>query len=148
MRWAAIKHGGVRSLGLCHGVQHGRGLIARALGAQPGDVDVICAGINHQTWYIQVKLNGVPVEMSRILKAFEGDPRIRSHEKVRIDMMKRFGYFSTESNGHLSAGLAPRELHRIHEDILWHARRGERALNAQPQEAAGRHRRRAEALRP
>lgn len=27
---------------------------------------------------------------------------IASQEKVRIDMLKRFGYFSTESNGHLS----------------------------------------------
>ena len=106
MTWAAIKYGGVPCLGLCHGVQHGHGLIAHVLGAEKKDVDIICAGINHQTWYIQVKLNGENVPMEQILKALESDPDIVSHEKVRIDMMKRFGYFSTESNGHLSEYLA------------------------------------------
>ena len=102
MTWAAIKYGGVRCVGLCHGVQGGHHLIAQALGAEKNDIDIICAGINHQTWYVQVKLRGEPVPMERILLALEADPEISSHEKVRIDMMKRFGYFSTESNGHLS----------------------------------------------
>ena len=32
----------------------------------------------------------------------ERHPEISKREKVRIDMLRRFGYFSTESNGHLS----------------------------------------------
>jgi alpha-galactosidase len=40
--------------------------------------------------------------MERILEGFEKHPEYSSQEKVRIDMMKRFGYYSTESNGHLS----------------------------------------------
>ena len=77
MTWAAIKYGGVRCVGLCHGVQHGHGLIALALKVKPKDVDIICAGINHQTWYIQVKIHGEPVPMNRILKAFEDNAEIK-----------------------------------------------------------------------
>ena len=38
----------------------------------------------------------------KLLDALKADPDIARTEKVRIDMMKHFGYFSTESNGHLS----------------------------------------------
>jgi alpha-galactosidase len=42
----------------------------------------------------------------KVLEAFQKHPVIARTEKVRIDMIKRFGYFSTESNGHLSEYLA------------------------------------------
>lgn len=38
----------------------------------------------------------------KLLEAFQNHPRYRQEEKVRIDILKRFGYYSTESNGHLS----------------------------------------------
>ncbi|MET3208166.1 UNVERIFIED_CONTAM: alpha-galactosidase/6-phospho-beta-glucosidase family protein [Paenibacillus sp. PvR008] len=37
-----------------------------------------------------------------LLEAFEKHPEYIRTEKVRIDMLRRFGYYSTESNGHLS----------------------------------------------
>lgn len=37
-----------------------------------------------------------------LLDAFEKHPEYSRTEKVRIDMLRRFGYYSTESNGHLS----------------------------------------------
>jgi len=99
--WYCNKYGGVPTVGLCHGVQGGHRLIARALGYEKKDIDIICAGINHMTWYLSVKHNGEELN-DRLLAALEADPDIARTEKVRIDMMKRFGYFSTESNGHLS----------------------------------------------
>lgn len=77
----------------------------------------ICAGINHQTWYIQVRHRGREVGTAELLKAFEKDPGLRATEKVRIDMLRRFGYYSTESNGHLSEYVPwyrkrPREIKR------------------------------------
>lgn len=99
--WYCNKYGGVPTVGLCHGVQGGHALIARALGYEQKDIDIICAGINHMTWYISVKHNGEELN-GKLLAALEADPEIAQTEKVRIDMMKRFGYFSTESNGHLS----------------------------------------------
>ena len=99
--WYCNNYGGVKTVGLCHGVMGGHALIARALGYEQKDIDIICAGINHMTWYISIKHDGEELN-GKLLAALEADPRIAREEKVRIDMMKRFGYFSTESNGHLS----------------------------------------------
>ena len=103
--WAANKYGQVNTIGLCHGVEGGHWLIADALGLKREDVDIICAGINHQTWYIQVKHNGEDLT-GKLLEAIENHPTYSKTEKVRIDMLRRFGYFSTESNGHLSEYLS------------------------------------------
>ncbi|MGN8644775.1 alpha-glucosidase/alpha-galactosidase [Gracilibacillus sp. HCP3S3_G5_1] len=101
LTWACNKYGGVNTIGLCHGVQNGHKQIAQVLGKKKEEVDIICAGINHQTWYIEVKTNGID-RTGDLLEAFENHPEYKNTEKVRIDMLRRFGYFSTESNGHLS----------------------------------------------
>ena len=57
--WACIDHGKVNTVGLCHGVQNGWRQIATALGIHPHtDLDIICSGINHQTWYIGLNHKG------------------------------------------------------------------------------------------
>ena len=100
--WACHQDGGgVRAVGLCHGVQGGIAQIARALGLPAEELDIICAGINHQTWYIGVRHRGRDLTCE-LLAAFEKHPELSRTEKVRIDMLRRFGYYSTESNGHLS----------------------------------------------
>jgi len=115
--WAANEFGKVNTVGLCHGVMGGHHQITEVIkllvnkDKKPGDrgytpitthdVDIICAGINHQTWYIQVRYNGQDWT-GRLLEGFQKHPRYNQTEKVRIDMLKRFGYYSTESNGHLS----------------------------------------------
>lgn len=111
LTWAANKYGKVTTYGLCHGVQHGHAQIAKALGEDKKDVDIICAGLNHQTFYISVKVRGeekVGELYPLMCKAdFAGD------ENIRLDVMKRFGYYSTESNGHLS------------EYLMWYRKRPE-----------------------
>jgi alpha-galactosidase len=115
--WAAIEHGRVNTVGLCHGVEGGHHQITEVIkllvngDKQPGDrgyknitkkdVDIICAGINHQTWYVQVIYDGQDWT-GRLLEGFLKHPRWSVTEKVRIDVLRRFGYYSTESNGHLS----------------------------------------------
>ena len=102
LTWACLKYGGVRTLGLCHGEIHGETQIANALGFEDRKaLDVVCAGINHQTWYLSVKHDGEEM-IGKLLEAFEKHPEYRQTEKVRIDVLRRFGYYSTESNGHLS----------------------------------------------
>ena len=103
--WAAIKYGGVNTIGLCHGVQTSHEIIADALGLERREVDITCAGINHQTWFLSIRHDGVDVT-GKLLAALERHPVYSRTEKVRIDMMRRFGYFSTESNGHLSEYVA------------------------------------------
>lgn len=101
MTWACTVYGGVNTVGLCHGVQHGHHQIAEVYGLEKKDVDIVCAGINHQTWYIQASHEGKDLTAG-LLDAFENHEEYSRTEKVRIDMMRRFGYYSTESNGHLS----------------------------------------------
>ncbi len=99
--WAVNEYTGMRSVGLCHGVEGGHAMIADALGLPKDEVDITCAGINHQTWYISIKHKGGDLT-GKLLAALEEHPEYSRTQKVRIDMLRRFGYFSTESNGHLS----------------------------------------------
>ena len=104
--WAALDYGQVNTIGLCHGVQGGVKLIAEVLGAEdPEELEYICSGINHMTWYIELKFRGCRIEKAELLEAFRRHPKYSQQEKVRIDVLERFGVFSTESNGHLSEYL-------------------------------------------
>jgi alpha-galactosidase len=105
MTWAAIDHGHVKTVGLCHGVQNGHRQIAAALKVPMRDVDIVCSGINHQTWYLDIRVKGRRVARDELIAAFEAHPVFSRQEKVRIDVLKRFGFYSTESNGHLSEYL-------------------------------------------
>jgi len=121
--WAVRRAGGVRYVGLCHGVQGGHHLIAKAFGLEKEDLDIICAGINHQTWYIRVTHQGKDM-LPGLLQAMENNAEIAEQEPVRLDILKRFGYFSTESNGHLSEYVPwyrkrPEELERWIWDGSW-----------------------------
>ena len=112
--WAALdayeRGEGIDTVGLCHGVQGGWNQIAQALAHYHGDDDVqptrdvqiIPAGINHQTWYVRVWFKGREIHSDELLAAFESHPEYPETEKVRIDVLRRFGCYSTESNGHLS----------------------------------------------
>jgi len=116
--WACNKYGGVPTIGLCHGVQGAhwqiasciehwakkKGLLARDETLHRRDVDVIAAGINHQTWFTRVQWRGRDM-LPLLLELFEAHPEYPRTEKVRIDVLRRFGYYSTESNGHLSEYL-------------------------------------------
>lgn len=104
--WAMIDHGGVETIGLCHGVQNGWRQIADALGAKdPSEVEYVCIGINHQTWYTDIRYQGRAIDCDELANALEAHPQYSKEERVRIDVLKRFGYYSTESNGHLSEYL-------------------------------------------
>ncbi len=115
--WAANHYGQVYTVGLCHGVQGGHRQLANVIeflingdknpeepdyvNIEKKDVDMICAGINHQTWYIKVLYDGEDWT-GRLLEGFENHPEYSKTEKVRIDMLRRCGYYTTESNGHCS----------------------------------------------
>lgn len=103
--WAANSYFGVKTLGLCHGVQHGHEQLAEALGVPVKELDYSCVGINHMTWYVSLKYRGHSYAAGEIVEALEKHPKFSQQEKVRIEVLKRFGYYSTESNGHLSEYL-------------------------------------------
>lgn len=116
--WACLKYGKVQTVGLCHGVQHSHkqitdciehwarqnGLIGETESIPRDDVTVIASGINHQTWFIKAEWRGIDF-IPRLLELFEAHPVYSKTEKLRIDVLRRFGHYSTESNGHLSEYL-------------------------------------------
>lgn len=131
LTWACNTYAKVPTIGLCHGVQHGHHQIAACIQGwarkhgrigpdecvTKADVDIVCAGINHQTWYVKIRWRGIDM-VPHMLEAFRDHPEYRQSEKVRIDMLERFGYFSTESNGHLSE-YVPWYRKRPHEIPKW-----------------------------
>src|SRR5260221_1044921 len=81
------------------------------------DVHVIADGITHQTWFVKIEWRGIDV-VPILLKLFEMHPTYPTTEKVRIDVLRRFGYYSTESNGHLSE-YVPWYRKRTNEIMQW-----------------------------
>ena len=86
--------------GLCHSVQGTAGMLAGWLGEDMRDVTYICAGINHQAFYLDFKVRGEDV-YPRLRQAIE-KPEICKQEIVRNELFKAFGYYITESSGHNS----------------------------------------------
>ena len=88
--WAAIEYGKVDTIGLCHGVQHGGEQIAEVLGRkrQAANSSSSAPGINHQTWYIDIRFRGRKIGKDELLAAFERHPVFSQQEKVRIDVLQ------------------------------------------------------------
>jgi alpha-galactosidase len=103
--WAAIEYGKVNTVGLCHGVQGSHILLADALGIPKQELTYVASGINHQTWFTHLEHNGHIFKTEEVVAALEKHETYSREEKVRIDVLKRFGFWSTESNGHLSEYL-------------------------------------------
>jgi alpha-galactosidase len=93
----------VEFVGLCHGVQTTIDLIAHILGEQKEDLDYLAAGINHMAWFLRLEKGGEDV-YPRFRERCE-EPEVYKIEKVRCETMRHFGYFMTESTGHLSEYL-------------------------------------------
>lgn len=90
----------VNFVGLCHGVQTTLNLIAGYLGIPKEEIDYVCAGINHLAWFIRLERNGE--DLYPLLREKFEKPEYYVNEKVRGEVFRHFGYFMTESTGHLS----------------------------------------------
>ncbi|MHB0938132.1 MAG: alpha-galactosidase [Armatimonadota bacterium] len=90
-------------IGLCHGVQTTLDLIAGYVGLPKAEIDFLCAGINHMAWFLKLEREGA--DLYPQFKANCERPEYYVNEKVRIEAMRHFGYFMTESTGHLSEYL-------------------------------------------
>jgi len=90
-------------IGLCHGVQATLDLISGYVGVPKAEIDFLCAGINHMAWFLKLEHEGR--DLYPTFKANCERPEYYVNEKVRIEVMRHFGYFMTESTGHLSEYL-------------------------------------------
>ena len=88
----------VKAVGLCHSVQGTFNRIMRDIGENPEDVAFICAGINHMAFYLKIEKDGVDM-YPRLFEAMN-NPEIFKTNAVRYELMKRLGYFITESSEH------------------------------------------------
>jgi len=98
--WAVSEAAGRPYVGLCHSVQGTSEMLARWVGVPYDEVVFLCAGINHQAWFLEFR-RGKEDLYPLIWEAVKR-PEIYGEEPVRIELMKHFGYFVTESSGHAS----------------------------------------------
>ncbi len=95
----------IRTVGLCHSVQHTAGHLAECLGEDVADINYISAGINHVAFFLKyekVERDGSRVDLYPRLKALAGQGRVPDDDRVRFDVLKRLGHFVTESSEHFS----------------------------------------------
>ena len=92
-------------IGLCHGVQTTLDLISRYVNVPKDQIDYYCAGINHMAWFLSLKDKRDGRDLYPTLRANCEKPGYYVNEKVRCEVMRHFGYFMTESTGHLSEYL-------------------------------------------
>lgn len=98
--WAFDRGTGRPHVGLCHSVQGTSEMLARWIQVPYDEVAYRCAGINHQAFFLEFKRGGE--DLYPRLRAVIEQPEIIAQEPVRIEIMKHFGYFVTESSGHAS----------------------------------------------
>ncbi len=116
--WAISRASTIRTIGLCHSVQHTAHQLASDIGVDPETLEYRCAGINHMAFYLEFaqKLptgsrDLYPLIAQRAVQfpmPTRGDVE-RSDggfdglsDAVRYEMFKRLGYFVTESSEHFS----------------------------------------------
>ena len=97
------RYTGVKTVGLCHSVQTCSEDLFKQLGMEDkleGRKELI-AGINHMAWLLEIKdKNGVDLypEIKSKIDEKIADPEFGN--KVRLEYIKNFGYYCTESSEH------------------------------------------------
>ncbi len=91
---------GIRVSGLCHSVQGTAHMLANWIKAPMDRITYVCAGINHQSWYVEFKKDGK--DAYPLLRRAVRKPAIYNEEIVRNEMFLALGYYVTESSGHNS----------------------------------------------
>lgn len=86
--------------GLCHSVQGTAEMLAKWIGAPMNEVTYLCAGINHQAWYLDYKWKGK--DAYPLIREAVARPEIYNEEQVRNEMFINLDYYVTESSGHNS----------------------------------------------
>jgi len=98
-----LQHTPIKTIGLCHSVQVCSKSLLTDLGMEDrleGCKEVI-AGINHMAWLLEIKdKSGIDLypEIKSKVEAYIDNPK--GDNKVRMDYIRRLGYYCTESSEH------------------------------------------------
>lgn len=90
----------VEVTGLCHSVQGTVKMLAGWLDIPREEIDYLCAGVNHQAFYLKLQRNGE--DLYPLLRKKLEDQEFYNKEIVRNNMFLNLDYYVTESSGHNS----------------------------------------------
>lgn len=113
--WALSRASRVKTVGLCHSVQGTAAELARDLEIPAEEIAYRAAGINHMAFYLSLTHNGEDL-YPRLAQIVE-EGRVPDWNRVRYDLLGRFGYFVTESSEHF-AEYVPWYIKRGREDLI------------------------------
>jgi alpha-galactosidase len=91
---------GVSCVGLCGGIEATRGYVAGVLGLPGAELATSFAGVNHLCWLLE--LEGPGGDLYPRFRELMRDPERRGEEAARFEILQQFGWFATESSGHIS----------------------------------------------
>jgi len=95
----------IRQVGLCHSVQGTAFELAQDLDEDFKSIQYQCAGINHMSFYLSFEKrhsDGRVEDLYPRLKEIAAQGKEPAPNKVRYEMLKRTGYFVTESSEHFA----------------------------------------------
>ncbi len=98
--WAIDRLTGISSVGLCHSVQGTSRQLSTYCGLDFKDVSYLVAGINHMAFFLKFEYKGKDA-YPLLFRALD-NPSAVAADRVRFEMMRRLGYFVTESSEHHS----------------------------------------------
>jgi alpha-galactosidase len=93
-----------RVVGVCMSPENTAQQLAELVGVPFGEIAYLAGGMNHQSWILRLEHDGQDL-YPRLRQIVQNDPDGLGR-RVRVEMLKRFGYFPTESSEH-SADLVP-----------------------------------------
>lgn len=98
--WAVQQASPIQTIGLCHSVQGTAGQLAFDIGVPVEEIEYLAGGINHMAFYLRFEHEGQ--DLYPRLRQVIDDGHIPDENRVRYEMLKRLGYFVTESSEHFS----------------------------------------------
>jgi len=103
--WALNRASSIQTVGLCHSVQGTAEHLAQDIGVPIEEINYLCAGINHMAFYLRFERDGEDLypRIREVMDARAYGQRMRGlADHVRYDILRRTGYFVTESSEHFS----------------------------------------------
>lgn len=97
---AMQRQSSIQVSGLCHSVQGTAMMMANWIGAPYEEIDYVCAGINHLSWFIKYEWKGQ--DAYPLIRQAMKSKKVYNEEQVRNEMFLAMGYYVTESSGHNS----------------------------------------------
>jgi len=113
--WALNNASAIPTVGLCHSVQGTARELAHDLGVPAAELDYLAAGINHMAFYL--KLEHAGVDQYPALRRLAAEGPVPDWNLVRYDVLRRLGFFVTESSEHF-AEYVPWYIRRTHPELI------------------------------